>query len=974
MPAGKKERSVFCFIFFCASAHWGDGTRACKHAGLSSWWGQGKASGHPLERLHLDILWLTGREHLRAGGERNDARLIPHPLPPLTSLFFHTQVITKLLYLLAQGEAFTPKETSDVFFAVTKLFQAGDPCLRRMVYLITKDVCPGPDEVIIITSSLMKDMNSATDLYRANAIRVLCAITDPALLGQIERYLKQAVVDKSPAVASAVLVAGTHLLAANPDTSVVRRWAGEVGEAAAGRHPMVQFHAVGLAHALRRGDRLAVSKLVAQLVRGGVRSPLAQCLLVRFVAQVIAEAGPPVGGGGGGAPGEPRPFYDFLESCLRHKAEMVTLEAARAVAALPGVTPRELAPAVSVLQLFLGSSKPVLRFAAARTLASIARTHPAAVAAACNPDLEALITDPNRSVATLAITTLLKTGSEGSVDRLLATVGGFMGDLGDDFKGVVVDAVRALGLKFPAKHRPLMAFLAGALREDGGFEYKRTIVDALLCLLAAIPDAREPGLAHLCEFIEDCEFTHLSTQILHVLGREGPAASAPARYIRSIYNRVILENAAVRAAAVSALSKFGVALPALRPRVSVLLRRALPDVDDEVRDRAACALAALEAADAAEKAAGGGPGGEAPPPTPAAQAVVPAALEAALAAYLAGPTDEPFDLGAVPTAAPPPLARARAASPTSRGGGGGGLAAAATAFAPPPPPPAADALAAVPELAFLGPPSHSTPPLRLTEEETEYAVSVTKHVFKPDGPGGIAGPVMLAFEVVNTVSEQVLEGVSVSIDLADAGGARFEEALSLPAPGALSAGQPATAYVLLRPAAGAEPDPACPLPSAALPATLRFLVKEIDPSTGEAEEGGYEDEYALEPVPIGAADYFSPGLPASAGGDWGAAWEAAGEAGEVVDEYALGERASLADAVEAVLGVLGLAAAGGTDAVPPNARSHTVCVAGGLPGGVAALGRVQFGMDAARCVALKLSARGGSPDAAAAVHQVIAEG
>lgn len=142
-----------------------------------------------------------------------------------------------------------------------------------MVYLITKDVCPGPDEVIIITSSLMKDMNSSTDLYRANAIRVLCAITDPALLGQIERYLKQAVVDKAPAVASAVLVAGAHLLAANPDTSVVRRWAGEVGEAAAGRHPMVQFHAVGLAHALRRGDRLAVSKLVAQLVRSGVRSP-----------------------------------------------------------------------------------------------------------------------------------------------------------------------------------------------------------------------------------------------------------------------------------------------------------------------------------------------------------------------------------------------------------------------------------------------------------------------------------------------------------------------------------------------------------------------------------------------------------------------------------------------------------------------------------------------------------------------------
>ena len=349
----------------------------------------------------------------------------------------------------------------------------------------------------------------------------------------------------------------------------------KISEAMQSRHAMVQYHAVGLAHALRRGDRLSVSKLVSSLVKTGVRSPLAQCLLVRVVAGVVAEAGPPGGG-------EPRPFFDFLESCMRHKAEMVIIEAARAVAGMPGVTSRELAPAVSVLQLFLSSSKPVMRFAAVRTLSALAQTHPAPVAA-CNLDLEALIADPNRSVATLAITTLLKTGSEASVDRLLKQIGGFMPDIGDEFKTVVVSAIRALCLKFPSKHRALMGFLAGVLREDGGYEYKRAIVESILALVREIPDAREPGLGHLCEFIEDCEFTHLSTQILHVLGEEGPGTLAPARYVRFIYNRVILENAAVRAAAVSALARFGAALPDLRPRIVVLLQRALHDVDDEAR-------------------------------------------------------------------------------------------------------------------------------------------------------------------------------------------------------------------------------------------------------------------------------------------------------------------------------------------------------------------------------------------------------
>lgn len=54
----------------------------------------------------------------------------------------------------------------------------------------------------------------------------------------------------------------------------------------------MQFHAVALLHALRATDRLAISKLVTSLVRGSVRSPLAQCLLVRYVAQVSVPPSP----------------------------------------------------------------------------------------------------------------------------------------------------------------------------------------------------------------------------------------------------------------------------------------------------------------------------------------------------------------------------------------------------------------------------------------------------------------------------------------------------------------------------------------------------------------------------------------------------------------------------------------------------------------------------------------------------------
>lgn len=37
------------------------------------------------------------------------------------------------------------------------------------------------------------------------------------------------------------------------------------------------------------------------------------------------------------------------------------------------------------------------------------------------------------------------------------------------------------------------------------------------------------GLAHLCEFIEDCEHTSLAVRILHLLGKEGPRTKQPSR-------------------------------------------------------------------------------------------------------------------------------------------------------------------------------------------------------------------------------------------------------------------------------------------------------------------------------------------------------------------------------------------------------------------------------------------------------------
>lgn len=80
-------------------------------------------------------------------------------------------------------------EATEAFFAMTKLFQSRDVILRRMVYLGIKDLAGIAEDVIIVTSSLTKDMTGREDMYRAAAIRALCSITDVRLL-KIKDFFK----------------------------------------------------------------------------------------------------------------------------------------------------------------------------------------------------------------------------------------------------------------------------------------------------------------------------------------------------------------------------------------------------------------------------------------------------------------------------------------------------------------------------------------------------------------------------------------------------------------------------------------------------------------------------------------------------------------------------------------------------------------------------------------------------------------
>ncbi|XP_018336880.1 coatomer subunit gamma [Agrilus planipennis] len=823
-----------------------------------------------------------------------------------------TQILTKILYLLNQGEQLGSTEATEVFFAMTKLFQSKDVILRRMVYLGIKELSSVANDVIIVTSSLTKDMTGKEDLYRAAAIRALCSITDATMLQAIERYMKQAIVDKNPAVSSAALVSSLHMTKIAYD--VIKRWVNEAQEAVNSDNVMVQYHALGVLYHIRKSDRLAVTKLVAKLTRMSLKSPYAVCLLIRIACKLLEEEDT----------ANDSSLFDFIESCLRHKSEMVTYEAAHAIVNLRKTTSHELVPAISVLQLFCSSPKPALRFAAVRTLNQVAISHPAAVTA-CNLDLENLITDSNRSIATLAITTLLKTGAESSVDRLMKQIATFVSEISDEFKVVVVQAIRALALKFPRKHSVLMNFLSAMLRDEGGLEYKASIADTIITMIEDNPEAKEAGLAHLCEFIEDCEHTSLAVKILHLLGKEGPRTKQPSRYIRFIYNRVILENPTVRAAAVSAMSQFGALCPDLLENILVLLARCQMDTDDEVRDRATYYSHILKQKDQGLY--------ESYILQPL-QISIPC-LERSLREYLEAPSDTPFDIKSVPLATVPTEEEKQATVQKTEG---------ILTIGPSKPIPVSreenytERLSTLPGIQTLGPLFKSSEIIELTESETEYVVRCVKHCYTKH--------MVLQFDCINTLNDVLLENVRIQLDPSEGYIILSEIPCSK-----LPYNELASSYVILQ---MPEDLPSC---FGTFGAVLKFIVKDCDPTTGLPEtDNGYDDEYILENLEITLGDHIQRLHKIN----WAAAWEAAAARGyiEMEDTYSLSSTNTLEEAVKNIVQFLGLQPQERTDIVLEGKTTHTLLLAGVFRGGIEVLVRTKLAL--ADGITMQLTVR--SPD------------
>lgn len=843
-------------------------------------------------------------------------------------------ILTRCIYILLQGEKLAANEATDLFFRITRLFQYKnkDSTLRRLTYIGIKALSQQAENVYVVTSSLTNDVNSSRDdpAVRASALRALCQISDASTFTSIERYLRQSVVDRHPVVASAAISSLVRIASINGE--VVRRCTNEIQEALNSASPMVQYHALGLRYNSCKNDRLAVSRLISNCIQQGLQSHLATCLLIRIISNFVTDNDSE----------ETRIYRDYIKNHLNHKSEMVEYEAANALINLKLVSSesRDRRAAVSHLRNFLTSHRPALRFAAVRSLNRLAVTEPAEVRM-CNLDLENLISqsDCNRSIAILAITTLLKTGTENSVEKFLKQIGEFLSEIDDGFKVVVVGSVRQLCQKYPSKHPAMMDFLSNMLREDGGYAYKKAIVDTIIKMIEDNTNTKEKGLEQLCEFIEDCEHVSLAVEVLNLLGREGPATKRASTYIRFIANRLLLDASPVACAAITALAKFGT-VPELSETIKVALDRFSLHEDYEVMERALFYKNILSVQDDGLNSKF--------IKNPTMQISF-SDLESKLMSYLEGDCDRPFEMSTVAAKEKAntilqsldestrddeidDVQEAKSDARTS------------TKLADVLPPPPSEIFDDI----DIGTVIKSSTPISLTDSVSEFGVQCIKHIYERH--------ILFQFNCTNTVNNMLLENVTVEM-CAQAG---FCILATTECP-KLAYEETAPIYACVE---LVEEGPCTMAYFTNL--VLKYNYRTVDSETQEPDDDVSEDLYPLEDLLVELADFMVP-----LNKNFVHVWtHELSQEDEVEDTFTLPAR-KLELVARDIINMLGMEVHNQSHRVPTGKRAHEVLLGSMFHGKTEVLLKINL-VERSDSIAVKMNIRSRDKELACTIVQMFA--
>lgn len=176
----------------------------------------------------------------------------------------------------------------------------------------------------------MKDVSQPdNEMYKANALRVLTKIMEEQYVQTLEKFLKQALIDKSNHVVSAALVSIVNLYKkGGHSTEVAKKSVNELQDKLTNSGDgNLQYQALIILYELKKNDMMSVLKLLFQLTQTKLHNSITKCQLIRYIKQTILT-NPSVD------QRTAKTFISYIQTCLAKEDDTVQFEAAKTMCEL----------------------------------------------------------------------------------------------------------------------------------------------------------------------------------------------------------------------------------------------------------------------------------------------------------------------------------------------------------------------------------------------------------------------------------------------------------------------------------------------------------------------------------------------------------------------------------------------------------------------------------------------------------------
>ncbi|ELP89477.1 coatomer subunit gamma-2, putative [Entamoeba invadens IP1] len=764
--------------------------------------------------------------------------------------------LTRIVAAMNKGDIFNEEESTEIFFALTKLFTSQDLTLRRLCDKISS--------------------------FRCSSLRCLSRLMTPQIAPSIERFFKQTLVDSTMTVQIASLICCLKL-----PQDIVQKYLTETSSCVDSPNALVQYHATRLFFFIKQQDPHALLRFITTKAPS-ITSSFAQMELIRKALSLYMQN-----------PTKNEAMVNYIVNVTQGSTDMIVIESLRAL--MKANHTKGLSKLVPRLQKLLSSTSTVTKFAAVRIVSELATKSPEVIAILRN-DIESLLKDSNRAIVTLATSAALRISTEKNIEKLLKKIGKFIQGLPDGFRIQVLDTIEQTAEKYPNKHEFLMKFLGNMLQVKGVI-FENAVITVMVHIAEISISLREKMLHVLGDFIEDCQYSQVIERVIGIFGEVGPLCKERVSLLRTIFNRIVLENANVRAAGVSALFNFANNNENIED-VKVLMEKCKNDENDEVKNRANFYCKVLE--EKIVKEVNENVIDEFPVDN----------MEEALDKYLnEGKFDEEFDISTVSKETKIEAQKREEEEVVSRN--------------------ESELESRNNELfGELGKVNKTCNEILVSGIDTEYQVSVTKVVYEKH--------LVLKCNVKNTLPDYQLENVEIIPGTMK----NYEVFKSVKVPRIAPLGEECVVLILLIKSAGAE----------SISLKMNYQLREYNSISQELAQDTSDEEYPLDQIAINASDYIGEyRVP-----DWNTEWNkiVAQNEKKVVIKYQNVE--SIKEAVDRIKTHFGLGVIDKSDIVTPEEKKHILFLAGIMKGNVVLI-RVRLMIDKTGQIPLEVCIR--SPDA-----------